>query len=118
MIRILDLVTISHKIVLYLLPTPFSLRNCLSSTAKEIRAGVLRVLRYILKTGNEFDIMMKLHIDLLVARSVDAPVLRDIERLQAFRFIRQVRHKLSWCCLQKKMFKIVSIIIIINQILF
>ena len=34
--------------------------------------------------------MLKLRIDLLVARSVDAPIVRDIERLQAFRFIRQV----------------------------
>ena len=34
--------------------------------------------------------MLKHRIDLLVARSLDAPPSREIERLQALRFVRQV----------------------------
>lgn len=71
------------------------LKYSLSFGAKEVRAGVLRVLRYMVVSSEVFEIMCKLHIDFLVARSVDAPVVRDIERLQALRFIRQVRGCLS-----------------------
>ncbi len=76
--------------IYYLVFYSFSLRNTLSFNAKEVRAGALRILRYVLTSREVFEIMLKLRIDLLVARSVDTLIVRDIERLQAFRFIRQV----------------------------
>ena len=67
-----------------------SLRLVLCGMAKEARAGSLRVFRYVLTSEEVFEIMLKLHVDFLVARSLDAPPQRDIERLQAMRFVRQV----------------------------
>ena len=50
----------------------------------------MRVLRYILTSPAQFEMMLEVKVDLLVARSLDTPPVRDIERLQAMRFIRQV----------------------------
>ena len=69
---------------------PPSLRQALLSGVKEIRAGAMRVLRYILTSPAHFEMMLEVKVDVLVARSLDTPPLRDIERLQAMRFIRQV----------------------------
>lgn len=54
-----------------------------------MRAGGLRVLRYLLTSKEAFLVMLKHCIDLLVTRSLDAPPSREIERLQAVRFVRQ-----------------------------
>jgi len=63
----------------------------LSGGIKEVRAGALRVLRYLLTSKDVFGVMLKHRIDLFVARSLDVPTDREIERLQAMRFVRQVR---------------------------
>ena len=57
---------------------------------KEVRAGALRALRYLLQSSEVMDGLVKQRIDLLVARSLDATPNKDIERLQAMRFVRQV----------------------------
>ena len=59
---------------------------------KEVRAGALRALRYLLQSSEVMEIMARERVDLLVARSLDATPNKDIERLQAMRFVRQVRH--------------------------
>ncbi|KAL5486702.1 hypothetical protein EMCRGX_G019218 [Ephydatia muelleri] len=64
-------------------------RLALASSLKEVCAGALRVLRYLLTSKQVFDVMLALRVDLLVTRSLDAPPSREIERLQAMRFIRQ-----------------------------
>jgi len=64
-------------------------RLSLVSLVKEVRAGALRVLRYLLSSKEVFSLMLKLRIDLLVARSLDVSATREIERLQAMRFARQ-----------------------------
>ncbi len=66
-----------------------SARLSLLSGTKEVRAGGLRVLRYLLTSREAFIVMLKHCIDLLVVRSLDAPPSREIERLQAVRFVRQ-----------------------------
>ncbi len=66
-----------------------SARLSLLSGVKEVRAGALRVLRYLLTSPEAFIVMLKHCIDFLVARSLDAPPNREIERLQAVRFVRQ-----------------------------
>jgi hypothetical protein len=69
----------------------FSVRLALFSLTKEIRAGAMRILRYVLSSGEVFQLMVHFKIDFLVARSIDATQTKDIERLQAMRFVRQVR---------------------------
>lgn len=64
-------------------------RLALASSVKEVCAGALRVLRYLLTSKQVLDVMLALRVDLLVTRSLDAPPSREIERLQAMRFIRQ-----------------------------
>lgn len=71
------------------LPSLRSARISLLSGVKEVRAGGLRVLRYLLTSREAFVVMLKHCIDLLVVRSLDAPPNREIERLQAVRFVRQ-----------------------------
>jgi rapamycin-insensitive companion of mTOR len=68
----------------------FSVRLALFSLTKEIRAGAMRILRYVLSSGEVFQLMVHFKIDFLVARSIDATQTKDIERLQAMRFVRQV----------------------------
>ncbi len=58
-----------------LLPSPplpllpsHSVRLALVSSVKEVRAGALRVLRYLIQSAEVLDTMMKLRIDILVAR--------------------------------------------------
>ena len=72
------------------LPLPPSVKLALLSRVKEVRAGAMRVLRYTLSSSHVYEIMLHFKIDHLVARSLDSPPQRDIERLQAMRFVRQV----------------------------
>jgi hypothetical protein len=67
-----------------------NVRLALANSVKEVRAGSLRVLRYVLQSRDIFSIMLRLRIDVLVVRSLDVPASREIERLQAVRFVRQV----------------------------
>ena len=71
-------------------PPSFSARLALTSGVKEIRAGALRVLRYVLTSKDIFSVMLKHRVDILVARSLDVSSAREIERIQAMRFVRQV----------------------------
>ena len=54
------------------LPSPplpaYSVRLALVSAVKEVRAGALRVLRYLLHSKEAFAIMLRLRIDVLVVR--------------------------------------------------
>ena len=81
-------------LIFYLLPSPSpsppSVKLALLSRVKEVRAGAMRVLRYTLSSSHVYEIMLHFKIDHLVARSLDSPPQRDIERLQAMRFVRQV----------------------------
>ena len=70
--------------------SPPSVKLALLSRVKEVRAGAMRVLRYTLSSSHVYEIMLHFKIDHLVARSLDSPPQRDIERLQAMRFVRQV----------------------------
>ena len=72
------------------LPLPPSVKLALLSRVKEVRAGAMRVLRYTLSSSHVYETMLHFKIDHLVARSLDSPPQRDIERLQAMRFVRQV----------------------------
>ena len=83
--------TLTHT---HTLVTCHSARLALASSVKEIRAGALRVLRYVLTSKDIFTVMLKHRVDLLVARSLDVSSAREIERMQAMRFVRQV----SVCC--------------------
>ena len=80
------------SVVLSPSPSPFppSVKLALLSRVKEVRAGAMRVLRYTLSSSHVYEIMLHFKIDHLVARSLDSPPQRDIERLQAMRFVRQV----------------------------
>ena len=50
-------------------PLPaYSVRLALVSAVKEVRAGALRVLRYLLHSKEAFAIMLRLRIDVLVVR--------------------------------------------------
>jgi hypothetical protein len=67
-----------------------NLQYTLMSNVKELRAGALRILRYILLSEGVFKILLENCIDLLIIRSVDISSQRDVERIQALRFIQQV----------------------------
>ena len=71
-------------------PLTSSARLALTSVVKEIRAGALRVLRYVLTSKDIFSVMLKHRVDVLAARSLDVSSAREIERIQAMRFVRQV----------------------------
>ena len=84
------LLSIVLSLPLSLSPSPPSVKLALLSRVKEVRAGAMRVLRYTLSSSHVYEIMLHFKIDHLVARSLDSPPQRDIERLQAMRFVRQV----------------------------
>ena len=48
------------------------------------------MLRYVLTSKDIFSVMLKHRVDVLVARSLDVSSAREIERIQAMRFVRQV----------------------------
>lgn len=50
--------------------TSYSLRVGLFHEAKEVRAAVLRVLRYFLQESETVDLLYSLHIDYLIVRFV------------------------------------------------
>ncbi|XP_077980982.1 rapamycin-insensitive companion of mTOR-like [Glandiceps talaboti] len=66
------------------------LRLALLHEAKEVRAGGLRALRYLLLDEEVLKIMLKFHIDVLVARCLDISQSNEIERVQALRFMRKI----------------------------
>ncbi|XP_013398176.1 rapamycin-insensitive companion of mTOR isoform X2 [Lingula anatina] len=66
------------------------LRLGLLHEAKEVRAACLRALRYLIHDKETLDAMLKLHIDYLVARSLDICLDNQIERVHALRLIRKM----------------------------
>ncbi|XP_070563534.1 rapamycin-insensitive companion of mTOR-like isoform X2 [Ptychodera flava] len=66
------------------------LRLSLLHDAKEVRAGGLRAFRYLLRSEETLSVMLKFHIDVLVARCLDIYQSNEIERVQALRFMRKI----------------------------
>ncbi|KAK7099628.1 rapamycin-insensitive companion of mTOR-like [Littorina saxatilis] len=58
--------------------------------AKEVRAAVLRVLRYLIQGEDMLTSFLALHLDYLVMRCLDVCLDNEIERLHAIRLIRQI----------------------------
>lgn len=53
----------------------------------QVRAGVLRALRYTLKTSHDVQIFNELQLPQLLCRSIDIVVDNDEERVQAFKLV-------------------------------
>ena len=53
----------------------------------QVRAGVLRTLRYTLKTSRDIQIFNELQLPLLVCRSIDIVSDNEEERVQAFKLV-------------------------------
>lgn len=53
----------------------------------QVRAGVLRALRYTLKTSRDIQIFNELQLPLLLCRSVDISGDNEEERVQAFKLV-------------------------------
>ncbi|XP_065904435.1 rapamycin-insensitive companion of mTOR-like isoform X3 [Dysidea avara] len=70
----------------------YSVRWSLCSKVQEVRAGGLRVLRYLLINNTSFNLFMKYHLDKLVVRCLDSSSQHETERIQALRLMRQVLH--------------------------
>lgn len=54
----------------------------------QVRAGVLRTLRYTLKTSRDIQIFNELQLPLLVCRSIDIVGDNEEERVQAFKLVK------------------------------
>ncbi|CRK92792.1 CLUMA_CG006294, isoform A [Clunio marinus] len=67
---------------------------CLSSNfvhqLTQVRAGALRVTRYLLKTTHDLQTFNSLKLDLLVCRSLDILLKNEEERIQALKLIRKM----------------------------
>ncbi|XP_002741655.1 rapamycin-insensitive companion of mTOR-like [Saccoglossus kowalevskii] len=66
------------------------LRLSLLHEAKEVRAGGLRALRYLITNVETLQVLLKYHIDILVARCIDINQNNEVERAQALRFMRKI----------------------------
>lgn len=53
----------------------------------QVRAGVLRLIRYVLKTTRDVQIYNELQIPQLVCRSIDIILDNEEERVQAFKLV-------------------------------
>lgn len=53
----------------------------------QVRAGVLRALRYTLKTSRDIQIFNELQLPLLLCRSIDIIGDNEEERVQAFKLV-------------------------------
>lgn len=53
----------------------------------QVRAGVLRLLRFVLKTPRDVQIYNDLQIPQLVCRSIDIILDNEEERVQAFKLV-------------------------------
>lgn len=53
----------------------------------QVRAGVLRALRYTLKTSRDIQIFNELQLSQLLCRSIDIGVDNEEERVQAFKLV-------------------------------
>lgn len=62
----------------------------------QVRAGVLRALRYTLKTSRDVQIFNELQLSQLLCRSIDIVVDNEEERVQAFKLVRSMA-KISKC---------------------
>lgn len=56
----------------------------------QVRAGALRVTRYLLKTTNDLQIFNNLQLPYLVVRSLDILLKNEEERIQALKLIRKI----------------------------
>lgn len=54
----------------------------------QVRAGVLRSIRYSLKTPRDIQIFNDLQLPQLLCRSIDIVVDNEEERVQAFKLVR------------------------------
>ncbi|XP_064605282.1 rapamycin-insensitive companion of mTOR-like [Liolophura sinensis] len=66
------------------------LRIGLLHEAKEVRAATLRTIRYLLSDQESLDYLFTLHIDYLIARSLDVCLDNEVERVHAIRLIRKI----------------------------
>lgn len=53
----------------------------------QVRAGVLRALRYTLKTSRDIQIFNELQLPLLLCRSIDIAIDNEEERVQALKLV-------------------------------
>ncbi|XP_061180915.1 rapamycin-insensitive companion of mTOR-like [Saccostrea echinata] len=66
------------------------LRVGLFHEAKEVRAAVLRVLRYFLRDQETVDLFYTLHIDYLIVRSIDLCLDNEVERIHGIKLVRKI----------------------------
>lgn len=64
-----------------------SLRTSLIHEFTQVRAGVLRVLRHILKTQRDINVFNELQLTQLLCRSLDIVLDNEEERVQAFKLV-------------------------------
>ncbi|XP_055313742.1 rapamycin-insensitive companion of mTOR isoform X2 [Sitodiplosis mosellana] len=67
-----------------------SLRTSMIHEFTQVRAGVLRTLRYTLKTSRDIQIFNELQLPQLLCRSIEIGVDNEEERVQAFKLIRKI----------------------------
>lgn len=67
-----------------------SLRVCLVHEATVIRMAALRVLRYLVVTAEDLEVMNSVQIPFLIVRSMDIVLNNSGERLHAARFCQQI----------------------------
>lgn len=65
-----------------------SLRTSLVHEFTQVRAGVLRVLRHLLRTSRDLQMFNELQLNQLLCRSLDILLDNEEERVQALKLVR------------------------------
>ncbi|KAL3868472.1 hypothetical protein ACJMK2_041273 [Sinanodonta woodiana] len=68
------------------------LRVILLERAKEVRAATLRVIKHLLMDEETVAVVLDLHIDFLIARSLDICLDNEVERIHAQKLVRKMIH--------------------------
>ncbi|XP_071953101.1 rapamycin-insensitive companion of mTOR-like isoform X2 [Antedon mediterranea] len=89
-VKLLDSVSDDDKLGFTISEIVYCLRVALVDNSKELRAGCLRALRYLLRNSTTLQTMLDLQIDILVGRCLDFCQDNDVERIQSMRFIRRI----------------------------
>lgn len=70
----------------------------------QVRAGVLRTLRYTLKTSRDIQIFNELQLPQLLCRSIEIGVDNEEERVQAFKLVSVYFSYLPKFCIANTIF--------------
>ncbi|KAK3609904.1 hypothetical protein CHS0354_036667 [Potamilus streckersoni] len=85
------------------------LRVILLERAKEVRAATLRVIKHFLMDDETVAVVLDLHMDFLIARSLDICLDNEVERIHAQKLVRKIIHLVPHLVPSSLVYPLVSI---------